>query len=293
MAKRNIIHNNFGLILFALPALLLILFMSEIPFVMNVLYSFTKWNGLAKVPTFIGFDNFREALGDLNFQSALVFTFKYSIFYVILTNIIAISLALILDKPLRSKNFFRTVFFLPNVIGLIIIGFMWRFIFSRGFEAFFNLTHWGFFNWSWLGSYQLAWISLVLVSVWQSVGYMMIIYIAGLQSIPVDVLESAEIDGAGGFQKILKIILPLLMPAVTISVFLTIANGLKVFDIIYALTGGGPGNSTTSIAINIYRESFQNNRYGFGTAEAVIFFVVILAITILQIQSFKKMEVEL
>lgn len=259
---------------------------------MNVIYSFTKWNGLAKFPDFIGFANFSDACGDSNFQTAILFTFQYSIFFVLLTNVFAIILAIALDKPLRSKKIYRTIFFLPNVIGLIIIGFMWRFIFQRGFEALFQMTHFEIFNWSWLGDYKLAWISLVLVSVWQNVGYMMVIYIAGLQAIPNEVLESAQIDGAAGLRKFCMITLPLLMPAVTISVFLTIANGLKVFDIIYALTGGGPGNSTTSVAVNIYRESFQNNRYGYGTAQAVIFFLIILAITTLQVQTFKKMEAE-
>ena len=161
-----------------------------------------------------------------------------------------------------------------------------------GFQAASDLTNWKIFNWSWLGDYKIAWISVVIVSVWQSLGYMMIIYIAGLQSISTDVLESAQIDGAVGFRKFWNITLPLIMPAVTICGFFTLAGGLKIFDIVYVLTNGGPGFSTTSVAQNIYRESFQNNRYGYGTAQSLIFFIIILVITTIQVRVTKKREVE-
>ena len=169
---------------------------------------------------------------------------------------------------------------------------MWRYIFTLGFQALYNLTQFEIFQWSWIGDYKLAWISMILVTVWQSVGYLMVIYIAGLQSIPQEVLESAEIDGATGFSKFFTITLPLVMPAVTVCVFLTLANSLKVYDIVVALTGGGPGDATVSIAYNIFRESIQNFRYGFGTAQSFIFFVIILAVTSVQVRIFKKMEVE-
>lgn len=285
-------HNNFDLVLFVLPALILIITMVELPFVMNIYYSFTKWNGLDKIPVFIGIDNFIEAFGNSNFINALIFTFKYTFWVVILTNVLAMAFAVILDRPFRLKNIFRTIFFLPNVISLVVIGFMWRYIFTLGFQALYNLTQFEIFQWSWIGDYKLAWISMILVTVWQSVGYLMVIYIAGLQSIPQEVLESAEIDGATGFSKFFTITLPLVMPAVTVCVFLTLANSLKVYDIVVALTGGGPGDATVSIAYNIFRESIQNFRYGFGTAQSFIFFVIILAVTSVQVRIFKKMEVE-
>ncbi len=293
MRRKIAIHNNFHLILFVLPALLLIITMSELPFLLNFFYSFTKWSGLAKTPVYIGLQNYFVTLKDPNFLNSLLFTFKYTICVVILTNVLAMALAIILDKPLRLKNLFRTVFFMPNIIGLIIIGFIWRYIFTRGFDAFYNLTQLPIFSWSWLGDHKLAWISLVLVAVWQSVGYMMVIYIAGLQTIPQDVLESAALEGVTGLRMFFSIILPLIMPSVTICFFLTMANNLKVFDLVYALTGGGPGTSTTSISVNIYRESFQASRYGYGTAQAVLFFLIILALTLIQLRIFKQREVEL
>lgn len=293
MKRRNAIHHNFHLILFVLPALLLIITMSELPFLLNFFYSFTKWSGLAKTPVLIGLQNYFVTLKDPNFLNSMLFTFKYTIFVVILTNLLALALALILDKPLKLKNLFRTVFFLPNIIGLIIIGFIWRFIFTRGFDALYSAIKLPIFSWSWLGDHKLAWISLVLVAVWQSVGYMMVIYIAGLQTIPQDVLESAALEGATGLRKFLFITLPLIMPSVTICLFLTLANNLKVFDLVYALTGGGPGTSTTSVSVNIYRESFQASRYGYGTAQAVLFFLLILVVTLIQLRILKRREVEL
>jgi raffinose/stachyose/melibiose transport system permease protein len=293
MKRKIAVHSNRQLILFVLPALLLIIAMSELPFLLNFRYSFTKWSGLAKTPVWIGLQNYLVALKDPNFRNSLLFTFKYTIWVVILTNVAALALALVLDGPLNLRNLFRTVFFMPNVIGLIVIGFIWRFIFTRGFDAFYSLTKLPIFSWSWLGDHRLAWISLVLVAVWQSVGYMMVIYIAGLQTIPQDVLESAELEGATGLRKFFAITLPLIMPSVTICFFLTLANNLKVFDLVYALTGGGPGTSTTSISVNIYRESFQASRYGYGTAQAVLFFLIILAVTLIQLRIFKRREVEL
>jgi len=293
MKRKIAIHNNYQLILFVLPALLLIITMSELPFLMNFFYSFTKWSGLAKTPVLIGLENYFITLKDPNFLHSLLFTFKYTICVVALTNVLALALALVLDKPLKLKNLFRTIFFMPNIIGLIIIGFIWRFIFTRGFDALYSVTNLPIFGWSWLGDYKLAWISLVLVAVWQSVGYMMMIYIAGLQTIPQDVMESAALEGATGLRKLFSITLPLIMPSVTICFFLTLANNLKVFDLVYASTGGGPGTSTTSISVNIYRESFQAGRYGYGTAQAALFFLIILAVTLIQLRIFKRREVEL
>ena len=176
--KNTVVHSNYDLVIFVAPALLLILCMSEIPFIMNIFYAFTNWNGLAKVSTFVGWENFINIFGDANFQNSLLFTFKFTFFYVILTNIFALIVAIALEKPLRSNKLFRTIFFVPNAISVVVIGFMWRFIFMYGFQAAGDLTHWEIFNWSWLGDYKLAWVSVVIVSVWQSIGYMMMIYIA-------------------------------------------------------------------------------------------------------------------
>ncbi|CAN7660884.1 sugar ABC transporter permease [Paenibacillus sp. LjRoot153] len=278
---------------FVSPAMIFILLAAIIPFCMSLYYSLTKWNGVGKNIKFIGFDNFVELFTtDTGTLKSLLFTLLYGIMNVILTNVIAITLAVILTKGLKSKAVLRAAFFIPNIISLVIIGFIWKFMFTRVFDALYELTHWSVFQWSWLGNQHLAFISILLVSVWQSVGFYMMIYITGLQSIPSELNEAASIDGVVGLKRFFTITLPLLMPSLTVAFFLTIANSLKVFDIIYTLTFGGPGGSTTSITMDIYNEAFVNNRFGYATAKSLLFVVLILLITILQVKFFKSKEVE-
>ncbi|WP_261304476.1 carbohydrate ABC transporter permease [Paenibacillus andongensis] len=280
-------------LVFVTPAMIFILLAAIIPFLMSLYYSLTKWNGVGKNIKFIGLDNFIELFTtDTGSLQSLLFTLLYGILNVILTNVIAITLAVILTKALKSKAVLRAAFFIPNIISLVIIGFIWKFVFTRVFEALHEATHWSLFQWSWLGDQHLAFISIVLVSVWQSVGFYMMIYITGLQSIPSELNEAASIDGVEGLKRFFKITLPLLMPSLTVAFFLTIANSLKVFDIIYTLTFGGPGGATTSITMDIYNEAFVNNRFGYATAKSLLFVVLILLITILQVKFFKSKEVE-
>lgn len=278
---------------FVAPALGFILLAAIIPFIMSLYYSLTKWNGVGKNIKFIGLDNFTELFTtDTGTLQSLLFTLLYGIMNVILTNVIAITLAIVLTQALKSKAVLRAVFFIPNIISLVIIGFIWKFMFTRVFDALYEVTHWPLLQWSWLGNQHLAFISILLVSVWQSVGFYMMIYITGLQSIPSELNEAASIDGVVGLKRFFKITLPLLMPSLTVAFFLTIANSLKVFDIIYTLTFGGPGGATTSITMDIYNEAFVNNRFGYATAKSLLFVVLILLITILQVKFFKSKEVE-
>ncbi|MEW9697567.1 carbohydrate ABC transporter permease [Paenibacillus sp. SI8] len=282
---------EFGL--FTLPAVICVLFAFFIPFLMSMGYSFTEWNGIQKSPTFIGLDNFKQIFSrDANFIDSSLFTLKYSVLYIILVNAIAILLAIMLDQKLRTSTFLRTVFFIPYIISLIIVGFIWKFIFAQGFASLSTLTGLAVFDLSWLGEPRLAFLSILAVSIWQSIGFYIVIYIAGLQAIPMELLEAATVDGAGPMRKFFTIMLPLLAPAITISVFMALTNALKVFDIILSLTGGGPGGSSYSITLDIYRDTFQNNRYGYGTAKALLLFVAILLITIVQLRYFKSKEVE-
>ncbi|MEI7025848.1 carbohydrate ABC transporter permease [Paenibacillus sp. y28] len=293
MMKTRAFKNKLEMLVFVGPALVLILLMAEIPFVMSLYYSLTKWNGIGKTIEFIGLKNFTELFtADAAFWKTMLFTLQYTVFNVILTNVAAIVLAVVLTKALKSANILRAAFFVPYIVSLVIIGFIWKFIFTKGFEALFTLTGWGFFEWSWLGDVKLAFTSVLFVSVWQAVGFYMMIYITGLQSVPGDVLEAAEIDGATGLTRFFKITLPLLMPSFTIAVFLSLANSLKIFDIIYTLTFGGPGNATRSVTLDIYTEAFVNNRFGYATAKSLMFVVLILIITLVQVNFFKSKEVE-
>lgn len=282
---------EFGI--FTLPVLICIAIAFYIPFAMTIRYSLTKWNGISKSPKFIGLDNFKQIfMGDANFTNAAWFTVKYALLYILIINVLAIGLAVILDMKLKSTTWLRTSFFIPYILSLVIVGFIWKFIFMQGFESLGSSTGWGIFKLSWLGEPGLAFLSILGVSIWQSIGFYLVIYIAGLQSVPEDLKEAATVDGAGPFRKFFSITLPLLAPSITISVFMALTNSIKVFDVILSLTGGGPGGTTYSIAYDIYRDTFQNNLYGYGTAKALILFVAVLLVTLIQLTLFKRREIE-
>lgn len=277
--------------LYTLPAVLLITLTIYIPFAMSGYYSLTEWNGISKEPVFIGLDNFvRIFSGSPEFVNALVFTGKYAVMFIVLSNVIALALAVALTRKLRLANFLRGMFFLPYIMSMTIVGFIWKFIFSQGFEKLFEMTGWAVWGWSWLGNGGLAFWSIVIVGVWQSLGFYIVLYIAGLQAVPSDVLEAASIDGANGVQRFFRVVLPLLKPSVATCVFMSLTNSLKVFDIILALTKGGPGGATYSATLEIYREAFQNNHYGLGSAKAIVFFVVVLLITQLVLRLMEHRE---
>jgi len=283
--------TEFGI--FTLPVLICIAVAFYIPFAMTIRYSMTKWNGISKNPVFVGLDNFKQIFtGDSNFTDSAWFTIKYAVLYIILVNVLAILLAVILDMKLRTTSWLRAAFFVPYILSLVIVGFIWKFIFMQGFSSLGESTGWAIFDLSWLGTPGLAFISILAVSIWQSIGFYLVIYIAGLQSVPEDLKEAATVDGAGPFRKFFSITLPLLAPSITISVFMALTNSIKVFDVILSLTGGGPGGTTYSIAYDIYRDTFQNNLYGYGTAKALILFVAVLFVTVIQLTYFKRKEVE-
>ena len=163
----------------------------------------------------------------------------------------------------------------------------------QGFSALEKITGWNVFSWSWLGDVKLAFWSILIVSIWQSIGLYIVIYIAGLQSIPYELIEASIVDGAGSIKRFFKVTFPLLMPSITTCVFLSLTNSIKVFDVIVSLTGGGPGGATVSITYDIYKEAFQNNFYGYGTAKALLLFLAILVITLVQVTFFKSKELEM
>ncbi len=275
------------------PAVVVILACGEIPVLMSVTYSFTRWNGLDRAAKLIGLANYKELLtGDPGFVAAMVFTLVFTVLAVAAINVAALLLAVILDMRIRGRNVLRAAFYIPNIISLIVIGYVWRFIFSRGFDSLGAITHWGVFQLSWLGDSHLAFASVVLVTVWQSIGFYMVIYIAGLQTVPREQLEAAVIDGTGPVSRFFRITLPLIMPSVTVAVFYSVSNALKTFDVIFSLTFGGPGTATTSIALDIYKTAFSDNRFGYGSAKSVVLFLLILVVTVTQLNAFKRREVQ-
>lgn len=275
------------------PALVFFIIIIVIPFLMSIYYSFMEWNGVTTEVKFNGLENFRRILfEDQDYRNAFWFTTRFTLMSVVLTNLLGFVLALLLTQALKSRNVLRTIFFMPNVIGGLLLGFIWQFIFVKGFATVGELTHLAFFELPWLGDAPTAFWALVIVSVWQSSGYLMIIYIAALMNVPKDMIEAAYIDGATRWQMLRKITIPLIMPAVTVCLFLTISWAFKMFDLNVSLTKGGPFNSTESVSLNIYQEAFRNNRYGLGTAKALVFFIVVAVISTIQVVYTKRKEVE-
>jgi raffinose/stachyose/melibiose transport system permease protein len=275
------------------PALLFFGLIVLVPFLMSFYYSLTEWNGVTTRVDWAGFGNFKRILlEDTEFRNAFWFTARYTLAAVVFANAVGFTLALLLTQPLKTRNVLRTIFFLPNVIAGLLLGFIWSFIFVKGFAAVGEWTGIGFFKLPWLGTASTAFWGMVIVSVWQMAGYMMVIYIAAMMNMPRELIEAAKIDGAGRWQMLKSIILPLVMPAFTVCLFLTLSWSFKVFDLNLSLTKGGPFGSTESVALNIYKEAFQNNRYGLGTAKSLIFFLVVATVTTLQVIYTKRKEVE-
>ena len=242
----------------------------------------------------MGLRNFKEIFsGKVEFMSSLWFTVRYTLLFVILSNVLALALAVALTRKFPLVNVYRSLFFIPYIMSMTIVGFIWKFIFTSGFKSLAALTGWNFWNLSWLGDPKLAYFSVTLVGVWQSLGFYIVLYIAGLQAVPKDVLEAATVDGATGPQSFFRVTLPLLGPSMTTCIFMSLTNGLKVFDIILALTKGGPGTSTYSATMQIYNDAFTKNMYGLGSAEAMLYFFTVLLITQVVLRAMSRKEVDL
>ena len=281
------------LLAFVFPALLFYAVFTIAPTIGGVLYSLTNWNGLDPTYDWVGFSNYTEALKDVYFMKSIWFTLKYVIYMVVLQNVIALLLAVFVESRKQSKVWFRTIFFMPNMLSLIIGGFMWVFIFTKVLPSFVESTGIRFLDQSWIGDPAFSFYSIIILSLWGGVGYQMVIYIAALQGVPVQLKEAAAIDGASGVQIFRHVTFPMIYPALTIGIFLALSTSFKVFDAVYALTGGGPGRSTQVIAINIVEEAFRfNQRFGYASAKAIILFLIVLLITLIQLLIMKRREVE-
>ncbi|MFD1737391.1 carbohydrate ABC transporter permease [Bacillus salitolerans] len=281
-------------ILFTVPLITIFTTVVLIPFMMGIYYSFFSWDGIGANPkTFVGFDNFISLIEDKRFLTSAVLTVKFTVLSLITVNIIGLGFALLVTAKLRTVNAARAMFFMPNLIGGLILGYIWQFIFSDAFRVLGELTGFESLFFNWLLNPDYALYALVFVFTWQMAGYMMIIYIAGLQGISTEYIEASKIDGASAWQRFTKITLPLLMPAFTICLFLTLSFGFKIYDVNLSLTGGGPINSTELFAMHIYNEIFGYSRYGYGQAKAVVFFILVAGVTLTQVYLTKKREVEM
>ena len=285
-------ENKKDFCMFAFPGLFCFLAVVILPFIYGIYLTLTDWNGVAKVKNFVGLKNFAGVMKDAQFWTSLLLTFKYVIVVVVLVNVLAFAIAYLLTRGIKGQNFFRAGFFTPNLIGGIVLGYIWQFVFSRVFVSIGEATGWKLFEVSWLSDPNKAFAALVLVSVWQLSGYMILIYVAGFMGLSEDVMEAAEIDGASGFVKLKNIIMPLMMSSVTICLFLTLSRAFMVYDVNLSLTAGAPYGTTEMAAMHVYEKAFTSRQFGVGQAEAFILFVIVACISGLQVYLTKKQEVE-
>ena len=275
------------------PAVFAFFIVQVIPLIFGIYYSFTNWNGIDSEAglKMVGFKNYITAFNDKTFGQSFIFTAKFTILSVIVLNILGFGLALLVTRESKFNNLLRTVFFMPNLIGGLILGFIWQFIFVEGFSALGSKLGQ---NWmkGWLSDGKTGFYGLVILMAWQMAGYLMVIYVAALQNVPEDLVEAAKIDGANFWQRIKNIIIPMVRPAFTVSIFLTLSNSFKLFDQNLSLTAGGPGNSTQMLAMNIYNTAFQFDLMGVAQAKAVIFLIAVSLIAVTQVYFSKKGEVE-
>jgi raffinose/stachyose/melibiose transport system permease protein len=262
-----------------------------VPFVNGFYYTFTDWDGF-KVDKFVGFSNYSESFADPKFWTTLRFTGLFVIVSLILVNVVAFGLALIVTSNLRSRNFLRTLFFVPNLVGGVVLGVIWQFIFNSAIVSLANKYDWELFKQSWLQDTNKAFWALIIVTVWQSSGYMMIVYITGLVSIENDVLEASQIDGASPLRTLFAIKIPLMAQAFTIALFLTLRGGFMAYDVNVALTGGGPFRTTELISLHIFQDAFGEGNFGTGQSKAVIMFIVVALAALVQVTVSKRYEVQ-
>ncbi len=272
--------------LFTFPLMIIFTLVVIVPFVIGIGLSFTEWDGLAKHEmTFVGLSNYVEVFKDQRFLTSAVRTTVYTLCSVVIVNVVGLIFALLVTTKLRVANVARTMLFVPYLIGGLILGYIWKSVFS---EYFLSI---GFGNW--LTDSTKAMIAMIIVTTWQMAGYVMIVYITGIMAIPDDVIEAAMVDGASYLQTLFRVKLPLLMPSITICLFLTLSNCFKVYDVNIALTGAGPNYQSEMFSLNIYNEIFDLSNFGYGQAKAIIFFLIIAVITLIQVSITKKREVSM
>ena len=280
---------------FIVPAFIVYTVLTMYPLLQTIWLSFTNWDGYSMSNlSFVGLENFKAVLSDQSMKSALLNTLFYSLVFPILTTIFAIPLSLALNSKMKSRNLQRAVFFFPSVPSAIILGYLWAYILAPTSSGLLNkfLGLFGINPVMWLSTPKTAMFSVIMVNLWSVLGWHACIYLAQLQSIPAEYYEAATVDGANAWQKFRYITFPMLASAMTVSVMLLLVNSMKIFDLPFALTNGGPGTSTTMISQIIIKTGFVEKSYGKATAMSAIFFVFIAVISIVQLNTMKKREVE-
>ena len=290
MKKMNERKRTF--LLMTIPVVALFFCFNTLPLLKGVMYSFTNFKGFGSYD-WVGVRNYMDLFQDVRVGNSYWFTFKLAIVTTIVVNVISLLLAMALNSKIRAKSFFRGAYFLPNILGALVVGYIFNYFFTYILPAEGEMIGWETLSSSLLSSKNLAWIAIVIVCAWQAIAMNTIIYISGLQTVPEDVYEAGAIDGATGWNKFKNLTFPLILPFFTINMVLCVKNFLMVFDQIMALTKGGPAQSTESISYLIYQNGMAGGQFGFQSANAVIFFLVIVAISVTQMTVLGKKEEQL
>jgi len=273
-----------GLLLCALPALAFYLFVVLVPTVQGALLAFTNWNGLAKAYSFVGIDNLVKALSQPASLRAVINTIVVAVTFTVIQNIIGLAVAMGVNSRIKSRNILKVLIFAPAVMTPVVVGYLWQYMLAPDGPVNAALRGLGLGSYAraWLGEPGLALGSIIVVLIWQFAGYSMVIYLAGLQGIPEELIEAAAMDGADSFRRFRSIVLPLLAPAVTINLMLSMIGGLKVFDQVWVLTGGGPGGSTDTLSTLMFRDAFTYGKFGNSTALGLVLLVLVALISVVQ-----------
>lgn len=279
--------------IFLFPLVFTFLITVILPFICGIYYSMTDWNGVT-YKQFVGLENYITMIKQADYTYSFAITFLFTIINMLMVNAIGFALAMLCTSKIKGKNIYRASFFLPNLIGGIVLGYVWQFIFNKVFVMLFGGN-------SMLTDANLAFVAIVIVSTWQYAGYIMMIYVTGLQTVPRDVLEASSIDGASYFTTLVKIKIPMIWNTFTVCIFLTLVNSFKQFDLNFALTNGAPSRimnnkmyaGTEFLALSIYKTAIGKNNYSLGQAKAVVFFILLAIVSLTQVSISKKKEVEL
>ena len=289
--KKNKIFNHSWAYLFVIVPVALQLIFFYLPMLQGFFYSLTDWTGLTPNYNFIGLENFKNIFSDKMFIKSIGFTVLFTIGLIVGEIVLGIFIARFLNRKLRGVGFFRTAYFFPAVLSTVTLGLIFKQLFNYGLPQLGEKLGIGFLEQNLIANEKTVFWGVLFVALWQGVAMPIVIFLAGLQSIPQDVLEAASIDGATNTQKFWNIELPYLLPSLSMVFIMALKGGLTAFDLIYALTGGGPSNKTTTLGLLVYNYAFKNNQYGYANAIAVVLFVAIAIISVLQIRLSKRFEV--
>lgn len=290
MRKKGVMKLSWAYLFLIVPILLQVVFF-YFPMLQGFFYSLTDWTGLTPEFNFVGLENFKNIFSDEKFRSSIGFTVIFTVGLIVGEIVLGIMIARILNRKLAGVSFFRTIYFFPAVLSTVTLGLIFRQIFNYGFTQIGETLNIPFLQENLLANEKTAVIGVLFVALWQGIAIPVVIFLSGLQSIPKDIVEAAEIDGATRWQTFLHIEIPYLMPSISMVLIMALKNGLTAFDLIYSLTGGGPSGKTTSIGLLVYNYAFKSNQFGYANAIAVILFIVIGLISALQIRMSRRFEV--